>query len=420
MNDTARHSDVVVLGGGVIGLACALYLLRAGRSVRVLEQGTAGGAASHGNCGTITPSHAMPLAMPGMIAQALRWLLKPDAPFRIAPRLDFVLLEWLLQFAHRCNWADFKRITAIKAPLLRLSRQAIEDLIRSETLDCEFETTGTLNVYRDARAFAHSRWLPQALAECGIPVETLDGVRCRELEPALNNSIVGGYRNPLDAHLCPDRYAAELKRAVKAKGGQIHESTKIGGFRMDDTGIAAVRTDRGEFAGRDVVLALGAWSPLLARQLDLRIPIQPGKGYSITYTRPQRCPRIPLALKERAVCVTAWNSGFRLGSTMEFAGYDDCLNRTRLDALRRGAAEYLHEPEGAQVVEEWYGWRPMTYDDLPILGRATRVRNLVLATGHGMLGVTMSAATALLVGELICGLPASLDLAPLSPARFNF
>ena len=113
MSESARNSDVVVLGGGVIGLSCALYLLRAGRSVTVLEQGTAGGAASHGNCGTITPSHAMPLAMPGMIAQGLRWLLKPDAPFRIAPRLDFALFEWLLQFAHRCNWADFKRLTEV-------------------------------------------------------------------------------------------------------------------------------------------------------------------------------------------------------------------------------------------------------------------------------------------------------------------
>jgi D-amino-acid dehydrogenase len=419
VSEPARNSDVVVLGGGVIGLTCALYLLRAGRSVSVLEQGTAGGAASHGNCGTITPSHAMPLAMPGMIAQAMRWLLKPDAPFRIAPRLDFALFEWLLQFAHRCNWADFKRITATKAPLLRLSRQALEELIRSENLECEFQTTGTLNVYRDARAFEHSRWLPQALTECGLPVDILDGSQCRALEPALNDSIVGGYRHPLDAQLRPDRYAAELARAVREKGGKIYESTKIENVQVDNGRVAAVRTDHGEFTGRDVVLALGAWSPLLARQLDLRIPIQPGKGYSITYSRPQRCPRIPLALKERAVCVTAWKSGYRLGSTMEFAGYDDSLNRTRLDALKRGAAEYLHEPEGPQAIEEWYGWRPMTYDDLPILGRAQRVQNLVLATGHGMLGVTMSAATGLLVAELICGQALSLDLAPFSPGRFN-
>jgi D-amino-acid dehydrogenase len=420
MSAESQHADVLILGGGIIGLACAHYLLQAGRSVTVIEQGAVGAAASHGNCGTITPSHATPLAMPGMVVQALRWLFKADAPFRVAPRLDFALFEWLLQFAHRCNWTDFNNVVAVKAPLLRLSRQAIEELIAGENLDCEFEKTGTLNVFRDAQAFDKSQWLPKILREYDMQIDILDGVRCRELEPALNESIIGGYFNPQDAHLRPDRYASALAQSVKRKGGKIHESTKITEFRLDGDKVSAVITDRGEFAGRDIVFALGAWSPLIARQLDLRIPVQPGKGYSITYSRPQICPRIPMTLKERAVCVTGWNSGYRLGSTMEFAGYDDSLNRTRLDALKRGAAEYLREPEGPQVIEEWYGWRPMTYDDLPIVGRTAHLQNLVIATGHGMLGVTMSAATGLLISELICAKPTTLDLTPFSPSRFNF
>jgi D-amino-acid dehydrogenase len=415
-----RKTDVLILGGGVIGLACALYLLRAGRSVTILEQGKAGGATSHGNCGTITPSHAMPLAMPGIIAQALCWMFQPDAPLRVAPRLDPALFAWFARFAQLCNWTDFRRLTAAKAPLLKLSREALEQLIRAEQLDCEFEARGTLTVYRDARAFEKSSWLPHTLTQVGLPVETLDGTQCRAREPVLNDSIVGGYFHPLDAHLRPDRYLAELARVVRDKGGEIRESTQISGFRLEDGRIDGVVTDAGEFSGTDVVLALGAWSPLLARQLDLRIPIQPGKGYSITYTRPSRCPRIPLALKERAVCVTGWSSGYRLGSTMEFAGYDANLNRTRLDALRRGAAEYLIEPEGPQVLEEWYGWRPMIHDDLPILGRAANVQNLVLATGHGMLGVTMSAATGLLISEVITEQALSLDATAFSPGRFGF
>ena len=414
-----RKADVLILGGGVIGLACALYLLRAGRSVTVLEQGKAGGATSHGNCGTITPSHAMPLAMPGIMAQALRWMLQPDAPLRVAPRLDPALFAWFARFARLCNWVDFRRLTAAKAPLLKLSREALEQLIRAEKLDCEFEALGTLTVYRDARAFERSSWLPQALTEVGLPVATLDGAQCRAREPVLNDSIVGGYFHPFDAHLRPDRYVAELARAVREKGGEICESTTISSLRVENGRLTSVSTDSAEFSGRDVVLALGAWSPLLASQLDLRIPIQPGKGYSITYTRPARCPRIPLALKERAVCVTGWSSGYRLGSTMEFAGYDASLNRTRLDALRRGAAEYLIEPEGPQVLEEWYGWRPMIHDDLPILGRAANVQNLVLATGHGMLGVTMSAATGLLISEVMTGKALSLDMTAFSPARFG-
>ncbi|MBS0570377.1 MAG: FAD-dependent oxidoreductase [Proteobacteria bacterium] len=416
---TPRRYDVLVLGGGAVGLACALYLLRAGRSVCVIERATAGGATSHGNCGTITPSHAVPLAAPGVLAQGLRWMLKKDAPLRIAPRPDFALFEWLLQFARRCSAAECRRVTAIKAPLLLHARTELEALVRNEKLDCEFQAQGTMNVYRDARVFEHSREMALLPVEFGLPVETLDGAACRAREPALNDSIVGGYFHSRDAQLRPERYCAELARAVVARGGEIREATTITGFRTAAARIESVVTDQGEFAGRDIVFALGAWSPQVARQLDLRIPIQPGKGYSITYTRPARFPRIPLSLKERAVCVTAWDSGYRLGSTMEFSGYDATLNRTRLDALKRGAAEYLIEPEGPQVVEEWYGWRPMTWDDLPILGRAASLENLVLATGHGMLGITLSAITGRLVCDLIGDTSPVLDLAPFHPSRFR-
>jgi D-amino-acid dehydrogenase len=416
---TAKSSDVLILGGGVIGLACALYLLRAGRSVTLIEMGELGAAASHGNCGTITPSHCMPLAVPGVIRQALGWMLKPDAPFRIAPRLDFGLLEWLLSFAHRCNWDDAKRVTAVKSELLQLSRQSLEELIRAERLDCEFETIGTMNVYRDTKTFEKSRWLIPILKDNGIEIETLDGAQTRAREPALNDTIAGAYFHPGDAHLRPDQYVAELARVVREKGGDVREATTVSGFRLDGDRVDTVETDRGEFIARDIVFALGAWSPLVGKQLDLRIPIQPGKGYSITYTRPSIAPVIPMTFKERAVCVTAWSSGYRLGSTMEFAGYDDSLNRTRLDALRRAAAEYLREPEGPAVTEEWFGWRPMTYDDLPLLGRPSRVKNLVMATGHGMLGVTMSATTGQLVSQLVCGEAASLDVKPFDPNRFG-
>jgi D-amino-acid dehydrogenase len=414
-----QQADVLILGGGIVGLACAYYLLKSGRSVTIIEQNTLASGSSHGNCGTITPSHATPLAMPGMITKALKWMLTPDAPFRVAPRLDLQLFEWMLQFAKQCNWTDYHRIAAVKAPLLVRSRELIGRLVDEEKLACEFEQSGTLYAHRDAKSFADAAGLPKTLADVGIVMEAIDGARCRELEPALNDSIVGGYFNPGDARLRPDRYAAELARVVHANGGNIVESTRITGFRKNAARIEAVLTNRGEFSATDVVFALGAWSPQLARQLDLRIPIQPGKGYSITYTRPQKATRIPLTLKERSVCVTSWDSGYRLGSTMEFAGYDTSLNRRRLDALKRGAAEYLLEPEGPAVVEEWYGWRPMTYDDLPILGRAAKCPNLAFATGHGMLGVTMSAVSGEMVAQLVGGRETVLDPAPFSPARFG-
>jgi len=416
---TAAKSDVLILGGGVIGLACAHYLLEAGRSVTVLEQSTVGSGSSHGNCGTLTPSHATPLAMPGVLGTALRWLLRPDAPLRIKPSFDPALLRWLLGFAARCNWQDAVRATMAKAPLLIRSRELIEELVRTQQLACEFEALGSLNVFRDSSNFERARESLALLADAGIRVDVLDAAQTLAREPALKPGVAGAFFNPGDAQLRPDRYVAELARSVRARGGRIEEGARIDGLLREGGRLVEATTSKGGFSGREVVFALGAWSPALARQLGLRIPIQPGKGYSITYSRPARCPRIPMTLKEPSVCVTAWGSGFRLGSTMEFAGYDSTLNRTRLDALKRGAAAFLHEPEGPAVAEEWYGWRPMTPDDLPLLGRVPGIDNLVLATGHGMLGVSLSAVTGLLVSEVVAARPPSFDLAPFAAARFQ-
>lgn len=416
---TMRDVDVLILGGGVIGLACAYYLLGEGRSVTVLDQGRVGGGSSHGNCGTLTPSHATPLAMPGVLGAGMKWLLQADAPLRIKPRFDPALIRWLLRFSAHCNWQDFARITAAKAPFLVRSRDLIASLVADEQIDCDFRQLGTLYVYRDQRAFAASTWLPRALGEVGIDIETLTGSEVESREPALRDGVVGGYFNPGDASLRPDRYVAGLAQVVRARGGVIEEHTRVLGVERHGERVSCVHTDKGDFRGRDVVLALGAWSPQLARELGISLPIQPGKGYSITYARPASCPRVPLVLKEPSVCVTAWHSGYRLGSTMEFAGYDSSLNRTRIDALKRGASAYLRDPEGPLVEEEWYGWRPMTPDDLPFIGPASAGSNLCLATGHGMLGMTMSALTGVLVSELLTGKPTSLDVSPFRVDRFR-
>ena len=417
--DTTR-GDVLVLGGGVIGLASALFLLRQGAAVRVLEQGTPGCGASHGNCGTITPSHAAPLAMPGTLGVALRSVLRADAPLYLNPRFDGPRLRWLLGFARHCNWTDFHRAATARAAILQRSRRLLGELVRSEPLDCEFAEEGELYVYRSAQAMAaDERHHAAVLDRLGIEVRRLRGDAVEAMEPALKPGVLGGLFHPGDARLRPDRYVDELARRVRELGGVIESGARIEGFDTEGRRIARVRTTRGARAGERVLLALGAWSPLLARSLGLRLPMQPGKGYSITYTRPSRAPRHALVLREAQVCVTTWASGYRLGSTMEFSGYAEGLNRARLDALRRGAAAGLHEPEGPRQLEEWWGWRPMSVDEVPIIGPSTRWSNLHLATAHGMLGVSMSAATGELVAAQLGGTAPALDPAPYAPARFG-
>ncbi|MDE2156945.1 MAG: FAD-dependent oxidoreductase [Xanthomonadaceae bacterium] len=414
------HSDVLILGGGVIGLACALYLRKAGASVRVLEQGTPGCGSSHGNCGTITPSHAAPLAKPGMMGMALRSMLRADAPLYINPRFDGPRLRWLLGFARHGNWRDFASAATARAAILQRSRRLLRDLMRDDGLDCEFTEEGLLYVYRTAKLQAADEHDHVAVLDrLGIAVERLRGEQLQAMEPALKPGVVGGLMHPGDAQLRPDRYVAELARRVVELGGTIETQAKVEAFTTAQGRIAQVHSRRGTFRGERVLLALGAWSPLLGRKLDLRLPMQPGKGYSLSYSRPARVPRHALVLREAAVCVTTWGSGYRLGSTMEFSGYAEGLNRTRLEALRRGAAEGLHEPEGPELLEEWWGWRPMSVDEVPIIGPSTRWSNLSLATAHGMLGVSMSAATGELVAAQLAGTEPAIDPQPYAPARFG-
>lgn len=415
-----KPEDIVVVGAGVVGLASALALLEAGRGVRVIDAGRIGGGASHGNCGTITPSHAPPLAAPGMVSVALRWMLTPDAPLYIKPRIDLHLWRWLLGFATRCNERDWRRSAQGKAALLNDSRARLGRWVRDYGMQCEFAEAGVDYVFRDARAFAAERHEIELLQELGVPVEAIDGPRYESMEPALKRGVAGVMRFDGDAVLRPDRYVAELARLVRERGGEIVEQCAFQGVDARGGGVSLC-TSQGAIEAREVVFAMGAWSPKQAAAIGfpaLRNAMQPGKGYSITYSAPSLVPRRPIVLRERSVCVTAWGSGYRLGSTMEFSGYDEALNERRLAALERGAAEYLHQPIGQEVREKWYGWRPMSIDDVPLIGPVPGRDGLWIATGHGMMGVSMSAATGQLVADLVDGRAPEIDPAPYSPARF--
>ena len=412
--------DVVVVGGGVAGLACARALLDAGRGVRLLEARTIGAGSSHGNCGTLTPSHAPPLAAPGTVMTALRWMLVPDAPLYIPPRLDPHLWRWLWRFALRCNVRDWRASAHAKYALLQDSRARIEAWVARDGLQCEFSRNGEDYVFRNPRDFAHEMAELPLLRELGIELELIDGPVYEAGEPALKPGVAGAIRFNGDAALRPDRYVDELARVVRAHGGVIDEDRAFEGIERIEGGVR-LATSRGPLDARDVVVASGAWSPLLARVLGqrwLRGVIQPGKGYSITYDAPSLVPRRPLVLRDHSVCVTAWGSGYRLGSTMEFSGYDATLNTRRLGALERGARVFLHEPVGPVVRERWCGWRPMCVDDVPMIGPVPGAPGVWLATGHGMMGVGMSAGTGQLLADLMTGRDPAIDPHPYRPERF--
>lgn len=411
------HDDVLIAGAGVIGLSAALRLLREGHGVRVIDAMAPGAGASHGNCGTITPSHAPPLALPGMPWRALKWMLRSDAPFYVKPRFDPAIASWMLRFLRRCNAGDAQRATRLRAAILTDARRRLETMISDEGLHCQFRPSGVWYVFHDAAELAHEWTLVEPLARLGIPARLIDGADALAAEPALRDGVVGVIEFPDDAHLRPDQLVAELARKVIGLGGVIESPCRLQSIDPDGSGVH-VATSTGKRRADWLLLATGAWSPALLKPLGLKLPLQPGKGYSITFSRPQTVPQRPLVLHEASVCVTAWEDGFRLGSTMEFSGYDSSLNRVRLQALERGAAQYLQYPVGEQRIEEWYGWRPMMADDLPVIGPLPKHPRVLFAGGHGMLGVSMSATTAQLVADHIAAREPCIDVSAFSPARF--
>jgi D-amino-acid dehydrogenase len=411
---------VVVVGGGVIGACAAYYLARAGWRVTVLERGAFGMGCSHANCGYVCPSHVLPLAAPGAVWSTLKTLFARNSPLKVRPGTVLANLGWFLGFARKCNERDMLAGGRAIQALLNSSRSLFAELIETEKLDCEWETKGLLFVFRTRHAFEHYAHTDELLRErFGQGARRFDADELTALEPALLPGCAGGYLYEGDAHLRPDRLMSEFHRVLVGLGVEIIENCEVTGF-VRENGIArAVRSGAGEVAADHFVVATGAWTPLLNRELGCRVPIQPGKGYSVTMPRPAVCPTYPLIFEEHRVAVTPFRSGYRLGSTMEFAGYDAALNRSRLSILTDAARLYLREPLAEPVQEEWWGWRPMTFDGLPVIDRSPATSNVLIAAGHNMLGLSMAPATGKLVAEVLGGGRPHVEAAPYCLKRFR-
>ncbi len=414
-----QQADAIVIGGGVVGAACAYYLSLAGRTVCVLDSGRFGSGCSHGNCGMVCPSHVLPLAAPGAIGKVARAMIRGNAPLAIRPGFNLSLWSWLWKFATRCR--EDRMLASARAihALLQSSKRLFEELRLCEGFDCEWQDKGLLFVYNSRREFeAYSQTEALIRKRFGVAATRIDGRDLAGFEPALKDGLAGAWHYSGDAHLRPDKLMASWRRLLTDRGVEIVEGVAVKSIDVDRGAVRSLTTTRGRMKADAYVLATGAMAPLLGKYLHCRLPIQPGKGYSITMPTPEGAPTVPMILEEYHVGVTPMITGFRLGSTMELAGYDSTINRRRLALLTKGAEECLRVPYCDPVLEEWFGWRPMTYDGLPCLGRVPTVGNAYVAAGHGMLGVSTSPGTGKLIAELITGVDPHIDAEPYSLSRF--
>lgn len=337
--------SIVIVGGGVIGAAAAHYLQKAGSTVTIIDRGQFAGACSHANCGLISPSHVLPLAEPGMLSAGFKAMLNPSSPLRIKPRLDWQFLKWLFNFGRRCNFEDMVESARGIQPLLDSSRELYDQLVKEEQLACEWQTEGCLFVYKTKEALEHFGATDKLLAEVFHAGSTLiKGHELTDFEPALKPGLAGGWFHSHDAHLRPDVLMRSWRAHLERAGVTIREQCELQDWIMTDGRVTGVRTSQGSFDADQVVVAAGALTPLLHKLLGVKVPIQPGKGYSLTMPRPPICPTHPMLLPEARVAVTPFDTGYRLGSIMELAGYDDTLDPQRVALLKNGARDYLLEP----------------------------------------------------------------------------
>jgi D-amino-acid dehydrogenase len=415
--------DVAIVGGGVVGVACALELARRGASVVVLERDRIGTACSYGNAGWLTPSLALPLPAPGMLWKAAKWLLDPDSPFYIQPRLDLSLASWLVRFVAATSRPRFERGTAALVELCRWSVDRWEELARSATEPFGFERAGLVAIYEHEPAFAAARAGTELMRRLGVRSERWSAEELREREPAVTGRQVGGDFFPDDAQCDPYPAVLALAGAARAAGARLLEGAEVFDLERSGQRIDSLATTAGSFAAREVVIATGAWSKQFGRLLGLDLPVLGAKGYTLVVPRGERHPRRSLMLAERKLALNPQRNALRISGTLELVDGDLSITARRVRAIVKAARGMIELPDPLPPHELWRGLRPCTPDGLPLIGRAragrNRSTNLWLATGHQMTGLKTAPGTGRLLAELMTGAPPSFEPAPFRADRYG-
>jgi D-amino-acid dehydrogenase len=418
---TTTRSDVLILGAGAVGLSTAHALLQRGIRSTILERLEPGAGSSLRNAGYVCPSHFVPLAAPGMIAQGVRWMLNPASPFYVRLRPDWDLIRWGILFWRSSTGAHVHRSMGLLRDLCTRGLSLYEQLAADPSLDFDLQKRGLLILFRTAKGEAGCAEEVHLAHSIGVEAELLNRTGLEQREPGIAFAALGGAFYPGDAHLDPEKFLRSLTAHLESRGVDIARGAGVVRMTVTSGGEMTVVTTRGTYAARNVILAGGAWSPGIVKSLGIRLPMQPGKGYSMTIPRPAKTPLTPMILAEERVALTPFRTSFRLGGTMEVGGFTLDVTRRRAQAIIDAVPRYLPECDvrEANPAEAWAGLRPVSPDGLPYIGRFRRFPNLIAATGHAMLGLTLAPVTGSLVADLITGVRPPVELAALSPDRFS-
>lgn len=411
---------IVVVGSGIIGLSTAYSLHTRGAHVTVVESHGGSHGASVVNAGWICPSLAGPVPAPGLVWQSIKWMLRSDSPLYIRPSLDTDFLRWLVGFWRHCNVHAYRHAldatTALNARTYELF-----DAMMASGVRCEMHTAGILFVFHSAATMEHDLRATESLARHGIrPPTPFDAKALHELEPSLSASITAGFWYEHERHVRPDTLTGGLADWLRARGVAFRTDTRVVGVDHAGGAARAVETASGRIAADAIVLAAGARTGELTKAMGVALPIQGGKGYCLDYTPPPVPLGRPIDFAESRFVASPMDGMLRLAGTMEFSGINEVVRPERVAALASGAARALTGfPAGTAGARVGSGLRPITPDGLPVVGWLPGFRNVAVASGHAMLGVTLAPSTGDAVAELLTTGRVPDVIRPFDPARFT-
>ncbi|MBA3849789.1 MAG: hypothetical protein C0502_07310 [Opitutus sp.] len=414
--------SAVVVGGGILGLCSAYYLAREGFTITLVERSAEGAdSCAQGSAGYVSPSHVQPISSPGMVWQGLKWMTSSRSPFYIKPRLDLDLLRWGWLFARSCTPEHTRRAAPVLAQHCLESRRLFVELAEKTGNTFEFRTEGLFNLCKTQETLdKYSKGLAALANSVGVEARTLSAKETATLEPGARMDIAGSIYFPIDAHLSPRKFMPAMVALLQQQGVKFRWGTGVTGWKTAGGRVTHAVTTAGELAADGFVLASGSWAPETVRGLKLSLPMQPGKGYSLTIEKPRFKFAKSAILTERRVAMTPMGDTLRFGGTMEVSGHDDRVRPERIGQIKAAASDYFPDIAEADFAggKPWFGYRPVSPDGLPYLGRFGRHPNLIAACGHAMLGITLAPISGLVAAELLAGKKPSVDLSLTNPDRF--
>ena len=411
--------NIIIIGGGIAGLSAAYFLQKSGHEVTVLDKAGITEGASFVNAGYITPSHIIPLASPGMIAKGLKWMFNSSSPFYMKPRWDPEFFKWAWYFHRSSTKAKVEKAIPVIKDINVLSRDLFEEFKSSGQFGgFQLENKGLLMLYQSQKEGDHELEVAEKARFLGLEVDALDQNALQELEPNVKIDALGAVHYYCDRHTTPTEFMPKMISYLESEGVKIKRHEAVQDIQVKNKRVQSVMTDSHIYTPDEVVLAAGSWSGSLAKKLDIKLPLQAGKGYRINIPRPTGIS-MPAILMETKVACTPMKGFTRFAGTMEFSGINTFIRKERVEAIARSAQQYYPELEitEEEKADAKSGLRPVSPDGLPYIGRSKACDNLIFATGHAMMGWSLGPATGKLVSVVIDGSPTSMDITPFSPDR---